>query len=326
MVYNCFCFPDPNVRTACLTCIGAMVGIRPPLMEVSQLIRPPVPPVGVNRSAHPGDSPLFRPEDAAFLLYPSFSMPQVSKVTEEREEPVTEDGGLLINSTKPSQGEGPMSQGEELDPKRQADASEEATGCAAPKGANVLKSDITSDEDRNKVRNSKEETDSIGDANLPPIIGQDGNSGTQHAGIVSNSEAAMPESTNKIINQLSSVQIIGEETSDTESGIHSRSGVASSAEGRTPALAASSGEATPIYKDQTLQSMARETSWVIKFSVKNIIGRRSQFVPLFLVLVCCNGVNNFALENLYEILAPILKYIGWSQKTYESHTKIRMMN
>ncbi|XP_055862754.1 HEAT repeat-containing protein 6-like [Biomphalaria glabrata] len=77
---------DPNVRTACLTCIGSIVGIKPPLMEVSQLIKPPHPPLGVNRSANPGDSPLFRPEDASYLLYPSFATPQVSKVAEEADE------------------------------------------------------------------------------------------------------------------------------------------------------------------------------------------------------------------------------------------------
>ncbi|KAH9489339.1 HEAT repeat-containing protein 6 [Bulinus truncatus] len=77
---------DPNVRTACLTCIGSIVGIKPPLMEVSQLIKPPHPPIGVNRSANPGDSPLFRPEDASYLLYPSFSTPQVPNVREEATE------------------------------------------------------------------------------------------------------------------------------------------------------------------------------------------------------------------------------------------------
>ncbi|CAG5122678.1 unnamed protein product [Candidula unifasciata] len=76
---------DPNVRTACLTCIGAIVGIKPPLMEVSQLIKPPHNPVGVASSAHPSDSPLFRPQDASYLLYPSFGTAQVLTALEENQ-------------------------------------------------------------------------------------------------------------------------------------------------------------------------------------------------------------------------------------------------
>jgi hypothetical protein len=39
-----FCFVDPNVRVACLTCLGALVAIQPPLMEVCHIIRPNRPP------------------------------------------------------------------------------------------------------------------------------------------------------------------------------------------------------------------------------------------------------------------------------------------
>lgn len=71
------------MRTACLTCIGAIIGIKPPLMEVSQLIKPSHNPVGVASSIHPSDSPLFRPQDASYLLYPSFSSPKVPSLVEE---------------------------------------------------------------------------------------------------------------------------------------------------------------------------------------------------------------------------------------------------
>ncbi|XP_053374870.1 HEAT repeat-containing protein 6-like [Mercenaria mercenaria] len=36
---------DPNVRVACLTCLGSMAGIQPPLMEVCHIIQPSKPPV-----------------------------------------------------------------------------------------------------------------------------------------------------------------------------------------------------------------------------------------------------------------------------------------
>ncbi|KAL5016169.1 hypothetical protein ScPMuIL_005758 [Solemya velum] len=37
---------DPNVRVACLTCFGAIVGIQPPVMEVCHIIQSAHPPVG----------------------------------------------------------------------------------------------------------------------------------------------------------------------------------------------------------------------------------------------------------------------------------------
>ena len=46
---------DPNVRVACLTCLGSMAGIQPPLMEVSHIIQPPKPPVSA-RSEPPDQS------------------------------------------------------------------------------------------------------------------------------------------------------------------------------------------------------------------------------------------------------------------------------
>lgn len=52
-------------------------------MEVSQLIKPSHNPVGVASSIHPSDSPLFRPQDASYLLYPSFSSPKVPSLVEE---------------------------------------------------------------------------------------------------------------------------------------------------------------------------------------------------------------------------------------------------
>ncbi|XP_041349716.1 HEAT repeat-containing protein 6-like [Gigantopelta aegis] len=38
---------DPNVRVACLTCIGSIVDIHPPLLEVCHIIQPAHPPLGV---------------------------------------------------------------------------------------------------------------------------------------------------------------------------------------------------------------------------------------------------------------------------------------
>ncbi|RUS80031.1 hypothetical protein EGW08_012201, partial [Elysia chlorotica] len=334
-VRHFFNHKDPNVRTACLTCIGAMVGIRPPLMEVSQLIRPPVPPVGVNRSAHPGDSPLFRPEDAAFLLYPSFSTPQVARVAEEGEEtvrplekstetsqgeePATQEGSVPINSIESSQGKGSVNLREESEPERQAsvDTEEsESRSCAALKASDVLEPGRTSEEVASTERHSKQGTDSTGAEMIRQQ--EDGSSGTQNtkqSGRTSDSEVAASEPTSRIVNQLSSVHITGEETSDTESAIHNRSGVASSAEGRTPVLAASSGEATPMYRDQTLQSMARETSWVIKFSVKNIIGQpdterdasqtksdgQQRFEPLPIRLEALQVISNL-VKNYFPVI------------------------
>lgn len=42
-------FSDPNVRVACLTCLGAMAGIQPPLMEVCHIIQPSRPPVSAGQ-------------------------------------------------------------------------------------------------------------------------------------------------------------------------------------------------------------------------------------------------------------------------------------
>ncbi|KAL3856514.1 hypothetical protein ACJMK2_011262 [Sinanodonta woodiana] len=39
---------DPNVRVACLTCLGAMASIQPPLMEICHIIQPSHPPVGTH--------------------------------------------------------------------------------------------------------------------------------------------------------------------------------------------------------------------------------------------------------------------------------------
>ena len=235
-------------------------------MEVSQLIRPPVPPVGVNRSAHPGDSPLFRPEDAAFLLYPSFSTPQVAKVTEEGE--------------GPSQVVGPAAQGEEPNVVNQVSAVDEPTSSITQKGTNVLEAEKFSDVKSSTREETKSET----------LVQQDGSgvgsSDTHQQCPPTNPDSSASESATKIVSHSAPVQIVSEDTSDTESGIHSRSGMASSMEGRTPVLAASSGEATPMYRDQTLQSMARETSWVIKFGVKNIIGRIDLVYPDRVNKVC----------------------------------------
>ena len=45
------------MRVACLTCLGSMAGIQPPLMEVSHIIQPPKPPVST-RSEPPDQSNL----------------------------------------------------------------------------------------------------------------------------------------------------------------------------------------------------------------------------------------------------------------------------
>ncbi|ESO95312.1 hypothetical protein LOTGIDRAFT_116900 [Lottia gigantea] len=37
---------DPNVRVACLTCLGAIASIQPPLLEICHIIQPSRPPVG----------------------------------------------------------------------------------------------------------------------------------------------------------------------------------------------------------------------------------------------------------------------------------------
>ncbi|KAL4223144.1 HEAT repeat-containing protein 6 [Mactra antiquata] len=46
---------DPNVRVACLTCLGAMAAIQPPLMEVCHIIQPSRPPV-TSKQPTPVDS------------------------------------------------------------------------------------------------------------------------------------------------------------------------------------------------------------------------------------------------------------------------------
>ncbi|XP_048733052.1 HEAT repeat-containing protein 6-like isoform X2 [Ostrea edulis] len=43
-IRNFISYRDPNVRVACLTCLGAVAAIQPPLMEVCHIIRPTRPP------------------------------------------------------------------------------------------------------------------------------------------------------------------------------------------------------------------------------------------------------------------------------------------
>ncbi|KAK6184220.1 hypothetical protein SNE40_006730 [Patella caerulea] len=46
---------DPNVRVACLTCLGAIVSIQPPLLEICHIVQPSRPPVGT-RIYHSGEN------------------------------------------------------------------------------------------------------------------------------------------------------------------------------------------------------------------------------------------------------------------------------
>ncbi|XP_067648655.1 HEAT repeat-containing protein 6-like [Haliotis asinina] len=53
---------DPNVRVACLTCLGSVVSIQPPLMEVCHIVQPSTPPVSTR--IYPSESVLSqKPED-----------------------------------------------------------------------------------------------------------------------------------------------------------------------------------------------------------------------------------------------------------------------
>ncbi|XP_059171734.1 HEAT repeat-containing protein 6-like isoform X2 [Physella acuta] len=196
---------DPNVRTACLTCIGAIVGIKPPLMEVSQLIKPHHPPVGVNRSANPSDSPLFRPEDASYLLYPSFAPPQISEIPENTE-PICNMGKTSPKFTE---------------------------------NDNVRTSDTVSIECEDACLTVKEDD-----------------------------SKSNVEGSKYVFESVKPVEVVHA----IEAPVESHSKVLST-ELSTPVLGASCGTETPVYTDQMLQAHARDTSWVIKFCVKNITGQ-----------------------------------------------------
>ncbi|XP_052270212.1 HEAT repeat-containing protein 6-like isoform X2 [Dreissena polymorpha] len=55
---------DPNVRVACLTCLGSMAGIQPPLMEVCHIIQPSRPPITTKPPTELDSQPLRTPDTA----------------------------------------------------------------------------------------------------------------------------------------------------------------------------------------------------------------------------------------------------------------------
>ncbi|XP_048252221.1 HEAT repeat-containing protein 6-like [Haliotis rufescens] len=63
---------DPNVRVACLTCLGSVVSIQPPLMEVCHIVQPSTPPVSTR--IYPTDSAQSqKPDDKAASSDSGFS-------------------------------------------------------------------------------------------------------------------------------------------------------------------------------------------------------------------------------------------------------------
>ena len=194
-----------------MTCIGAIVGIKPPLLEVSQLVTPSQPPVGVTKSALSGDSALFRAEDAASLLYPSYMNQKESVSAEEK-----------LNILKPNV------------------IPDEIDNTALLSTPNYNENRVTDPSASNTLQKDNVSSDSFKESGPSKPLGfaesiqTDGLTGYPlHA-----------------VDSDSSCQV-------------------------TPVLSCLSGLQTPVLTDQMLQAHARDTSWLIKLCMKNIIGKLS---------------------------------------------------
>ena len=96
-----FSVSDPNVRVACLTCLGSMASIQPPLMEVCHIVQPPKPPASAKAQGpkmnEPQDfsfncgSPLPASPGGAFHEYPGEASPKKSTSSSGIQTPVFSD-------------------------------------------------------------------------------------------------------------------------------------------------------------------------------------------------------------------------------------------
>ncbi|XP_005093939.1 HEAT repeat-containing protein 6 [Aplysia californica] len=285
-----FAHKDPNLRTAALTCIGAIVGIKPPLMEVSQLIKPTQPPVGVTKSALSGDSALFRAEDAASLLYPSFLNQTGASLTADHQSqsttaPSLPGGNSLL-------GNPPRCEGETNTLPNQVSDSSESTvvaGVGSDSRTGAAVSDLRQSLNREDVGcgDGKQLSSSEADA----------------AGLMRD-----PFSSGEPMNLLSNSMPDGHRVRKTSS--------ADSSEVVTPVLGTQSGSETPVLTDQMLQAHARETSWVIKLCMKNIIGQPEcqrdgapmKFEPLPIRLEALQVLTNL-VKNYFPVIRHSLRLL-----------------
>lgn len=291
---NCL---DPNVRTACLTCVGSIVGIKPPLMEISQLIKPPRPPVGVGRKLNPGDSPLLRPEDAAFLLYPVYTAPKVPSVAEENDRERKEEGKEAVskgeeqssienlsssidciksNDARANGGDGRDTNHSKKEKKGLSTPTKNTDNCNSGafsdfRDAKIHSTLIKSEEPNTKAstpsNNDRDDTDSdrIQESFGHPSISSSLTDSMK--GLLVKDEDDATSKRHRNVSVCDGADLLG------SSGV---------GDGTDSTGSPYFGSDTPLFTDQLLQAHARETSWVIKLCYKSVQGQ-SFFSISFLI-------------------------------------------
>ena len=252
-------FPDPNVRVACLTCIGSVVDINPPLLEVCHIIQPAHPPLGV----------------------------RMHQIEDSRQKPSSLDNGsssipgdsgfnsLSTVSLAESVHAGVISSGQPTSEKQTGSvASEIGGGSISEKQTGSSANQIGGGSVSEKQTGSS--ANQIGRGSVSEK--QTGSSANQIGG-GSGSEKNLGFATNQFLAPSMGEKPSSHSTSErqTPCGSYpaSQNHSAQSSTSSTPALAASPGNQTPVFSDQTLQRNAKEISWVLKLCMKNIMQQTS---------------------------------------------------
>ena len=242
------------------------MGIKPPLMEVSQLIKPTQPPVGVTKSALSGDSALFRAEDAASLLYPTYNKPTEPPSTTDSQtaaspvpltpsrsgtDPLQHSSHEGSSAHLPGDGSS-ASLPDFNENKMLAKSASESSAVEKVPPTEKSRNDTVGDSVVSERRVSFSESDSALTQNSDPFSSGDNMAGDKAP----------------IVNQISNA------LREDGGQLRLRTVSCESSEVVTPVLGSLSGLETPVLTDQMLQAHARETSWVIKLCMKNILGKR----------------------------------------------------
>ena len=267
-------FPDPNVRVACLTCIGSVVDINPPLLEVCHIIQPAHPPLGVRMhqiedsrqkpsSLDNGSSSI--PGDSGFNSLSSVSLAEsVPAVVISSGQPTSEK---QTSSSANQIGGGSVSEKQTGSSANQiggGSVSEKQTGSSANQIGGGSVSEKQTGSSANQIKGGS-------------VIEKQTGSSANQIGVAS--EKNLGFATNQFLAPSIGEKPASHSTSErqTPCGSYpaSQNHSAQSSTSSTPALAASPGNQTPVFSDQTLQRNAKEISWVLKLCMKNIMQQTS---------------------------------------------------
>ena len=284
---------DPNVRVACLTCIGSVVDINPPLLEVCHIIQPAHPPLGVRMhqiedsrqkpsSLDNGSSSI--PGDSGFNSLSTVSLAEsVPAVVISSGQPTSEkQTGSLASEI----GGGRVSEKQTGSSANQiggGSVSEKQTGSSANQIGGGSVSEKQTGSSANQIGGGsvieKQTGSSANQIGVGSVSEKQTGSTASHIGGGSASEKNLGLATNQFLAPSMGEKAASHSTSErqTPCGSYpaSQNHSAQSSTSSTPALAASPGNQTPVFSDQTLQRNAKEISWVLKLCMKNIMQQTS---------------------------------------------------